>query len=123
MDANIIIVSIHVYCLGLSGVPSQNNQIGAILSWGPLFRVSLDMIINSHVQTEYANVLAFRLNSVTGYRMPSINVRKSTRSFKFASRVSEGEKRFAWPFELNKWYSIVMEQKEVSGKVRMLENI
>ena len=83
----------------------------------------MDMIINSHVQTEYANVLAFRLNSVTGYRIPSINVRKSTRSLKFASRVSEGEKRFAWPFELNKWYRIVMEQKEVSGKVRMLEKI
>ena len=50
-------------------------------------------------------------------------MRKSTRSLKFASRVSEGEKRFSWPFELNKWYRIVMEQKEVSGKVRMLEKI
>ena len=107
-------------CLGLSRVPSQKKQIDTITSWGPLFRVSLDLIVNSHVQAEYANILAFRLNSVTGYRMPSINVQKSTRSFKFATRVSEGEVRVTWPFELNKWYSIVMEQKKVSGKVRML---
>ena len=107
-------------CLGLSGVSSRNNQIDTIKSWGPLFRLSLDLFINNHTGKDWSNVLAFRLNSVTGYRIPSLDVGGSG-TFQFANRVSKGERRFSWPFELNKWYSIVMEQKKVSGKVRMLE--
>ena len=42
----------------------KNNEIGTIDSWGPLFRVSLDIIIHSHDEgvNKKLSVLTFQSN-------------------------------------------------------------
>ena len=42
----------------------KNKKIGTIDSWGPLFRISLDLIIHSHVEGT-SSVLGFKGNGGT----------------------------------------------------------
>ena len=86
----------------------KNNKIGTIESWGPLFRVSLDLIIHSRHQDEnyeWSSVLAFL------HAAPSIYIDTT-------SLVTTVDKKmFHSDIELNHWYNIVIEQKLFNGKV------
>ena len=86
----------------------KNNKIGTIESWGPLFRVSLDLIIHSRHQDEnyeWSSVLAFL------HAAPSIYIDTT-------SLVTTVDKKmFHSDIELNRWYNIVIEQKLFNGKV------
>ena len=91
----------------------KNNRIGTIESWGPLFRVSLDLIIHSRHQDEnyqWSSVLAFL------HAAPSIYIDTT-------SLVTTVDKKmFHSDIELNHWYNIVIEQKLFNGKVIELYN-
>ena len=86
----------------------KNNKIGTIESWGPLFRVSLDLIIHSRHQDEnyeWSSVLAFL------HAAPSIYIDTT-------SLVTTVDKKmFHSDIELNHWYNMVIEQKLFNGKV------
>ena len=43
----------------LAGDIKRNNEIGKIESLGPFFRISFDLIIRSHVEEKWSNVLLF----------------------------------------------------------------
>ena len=113
---------------GLSGVPNRNNLIGEIRSWGPLFRVSFDLNIKSF-DKGYSNIIAFKGNGARndqgndGDRIPKITLYGPNRFLEITNSVSGSghyiyitEKKFA----LDNWYNIEIEQKEVSGKVRIV---
>ena len=86
----------------------KNNKIGTIDRWGPLFRVSLDLIIHSRHQDDnydWSSVLTF-LSAA-----PSIYLNKTG----LVNIVDN--KRFNFNIELNHWYNIIIEQKSLNGKV------
>ena len=90
----------------------ENKQIGTIDSWGPFFRVSFDLIIHSFVKGKgkqgWSSVLAFN-------KKPSVDLNKNgelriffqQRKYNFISNV-----------DLNRWYTISIEQKPNNKKVR-----
>ena len=114
--------------LGLSGDVKKNTEIGTIPSWGPQFRVSFDLKINSHVSGNrggWSSVISFkkdggaRNNGELGDRIPAIFLNKKG-ILHFSSSVnSNGNHVFIFnPIELNRWYSITIEQIPENGKVR-----
>ena len=109
--------------LGLSGVVQRNNEIGTIRFWGPAFRVSFDLKINSHVsgtESGWASVLSFKGN---GGRIKGRNLEARIPTMFLNNKGSlhftnPGQKKMALQMTLNKWYSVVVEQRAVAGKVR-----
>ena len=86
----------------------KNNKIETIESWGPLFHVSLDLIIHSRHQDDkydWSSVLTFL------HAAPSIYLDKTS------LLTTVDNKIFNFKIELNHWYNIVIEQKSVNGKV------
>ena len=86
----------------------KNNKIETIESWGPLFHVSLDLIIHSRHQDDkydWSSVLTFL------HAAPSIYLDKTS------LLTTVDNKIFHFKIELNHWYNIVIEQKSVNGKV------
>ena len=117
--------------LGLSGDVKRSTQIGpTIANWGPLFRVSLDLKMNSLVRVGgwgWSNVLVFKGNGASknsgrnGDRIPGIWMHQSLRYGLLFTNSVNGNANFYfnnYSVKLNKWYNIVIEQKEVKGKVR-----
>ena len=106
----------------------QNNKIGTIESWGPLFRVSLDLIIHSIPQNLHYSVLAFETNKTShcnncehGGRIPAIFVdKRGAQVFLFiANSVNDNkDQSFEHYINLNTWYNIIIEQKLVEKKLR-----
>ena len=98
----------------------KNNEIGAIASWGPLFRVSFDLKINK-LGSNWGSILIFKANDgdccSVGDRIPMIMVNNNGH-IAIASAVSgNGNYYFYHKVQLNKWYKIVIEQKTIHGKV------
>ena len=86
----------------------KNNKIETIESWGPLFHVSLDLIIHSRHQDDkydWSSVLTFL------HAAPSIYLDKTS------LLTTVDNKIFNFKIELNHWYNIVIEQKSLNGKV------
>ena len=103
----------------------RNNQIGTIDSWGPLYRISMEMIIHSHVQDDWSNVISFKGNGETsnyetvGDRIPAIVVSKDKSALRITNTVNgNANHHFYIKIELNHWYNIVIEQKLQNKKVR-----
>ena len=97
----------------------ENNQIGTITSWGPLFRVSLDLIIyKSTGLTD--SILSFRSgienHGKHGNRCPAIFLKN--RQLLFRSSVSSFD-NYAYNvnIELDKWMKITIEQTKKDKKV------
>ena len=121
-----------MFMLGLSGDVKRNTEIETIPTWGPLFRVSFDLKINSQVSSNngWASVLSFKGNegatdrSKYGDRIPAIFLHKKG-FLHFTSGVN-GNRNHAFNFnsiKLNKWYSITIQQTLEKGKVgRMKRN-
>ena len=106
----------------------KNNEIGTINSWGPLFRISLDLMIHSYVEGKWLNVLTFK--GFKGNGIPKINEERifdillmkpteTTNGFLvFDDRytnITFNDRYFE--ISLKTWYNIIIEQK--NRKVRL----
>ena len=113
----------------LSGVAKWRNQLGTIESWGPHFRISFEMIIKSFSTKGHpgpmTNILEFYNHK---YRRPKyfgiLSVSLETKAFflQFSNHVN-GNGKYSYVYrkpELNKWYKIIIEQKPINGKVRIV---
>ena len=95
----------------------RNKEIGTIDSWGPLFRISLDLMIHSYEfeygQDPWFSVLTFKGNGGSsnnakfGDRIPGIFVRKDGYLRFGTTTITD----FDTPINLNTWYNIQIEQK------------
>ena len=105
----------------------KNHQLATIDDWGPLFKISFDLIIYSkvfHGQSQYSSVLAFRGNGAVndwvkyGDGAPAILYKRKTGELHFTNAVS-GNRNFAIDhhIELNELYHIEIVQEEKDGKV------
>ena len=112
---------------GHAGDIEENKEIGTIDSWGPLFRVSFDLIIHSYVRGKgrkgWTTVFSFKGNGGKrhcckhGDRVPEIALDKNG-GLRISNSVSGNAKySFISKVGLNKWYSIIIEQKSNHGKV------
>ena len=110
--------------LGVSGDTKRNTEIGTIASWGPWFRVSFELMINSLVRGGrwgWSNVLVFkgkgRRNDI-----PGVWVHRDARYGLLFTNYVNGKRNYYFnnliKIKLKKWYKIVIEQKSVNGKVR-----
>ena len=101
---------------------ARNNLLGTIDSWGPLFRVSLDLKIHSTSPGIWTTVLAFKANGGEsnagqyGDRAPMIAYKNSTIRFVNSVNGNAGHGNVE-KIELGKWYHIEIEQKMNNGKV------
>ena len=97
----------------------KNKEIGTIDSWGPFFRVSFDLIIQSFGRDEWSSLLAFRGNGAicddckTGDRVPALFLHNRDGIIELSNSVNS----FHFDVELNHWYNIIIEQKSVNRKV------
>ena len=113
-----------------AGDIKRNNEIGTIDSWGPLFRVSFDLIIHSYVEGKgkqgWSSVLAFKGNGGKshccnhGDRVPDIALNKNGK-LRVSNSVSGNKKyQVLSSVDLNKWYNITVEQKKDNEKVKKI---
>ena len=116
---------------GLSGDVIRNNVIGTINSWGPLFRISFDLLFFSLPKgfSQYG-ILSFKGNGGTtkccniGDRVPHITY--NTRDGKdnllhFSSAIGSNGNSYTninFNAEIDRMYSLVVEQKSVNNKAR-----
>ena len=113
--------------IGRTGVIKKNTVIGTIPSWGPQFRVSFDMKINSYQKTDWTSILDFKGNGGTrekgkhGDRIPTVLHEKKNKELIFCSSVNGNENyHIKYKVDLKKWYNIIIEQISIDGKVRMI---
>ena len=110
-----------------SGDIKKNHEIGTVDSWGPIFRISFDLIIHSFVKGKgkqgWSSVLAFKGNGGKshccnhGDRIPDIALNKNGK-LRFSNSVSGNKKyQFIFNVALNKWYNIIVEQTRTDEKV------
>ena len=114
--------------VGLSGDVKRNPEIGTISSWGPQYRVSFDLKINSHVVGNsggWSVIIDFKSdgarsdNRKIGDRIPSLFINRK-RFLHFTTAIN-GIRNYAFDFhsiDVNKWYSITIQQKKENGKVK-----
>ena len=110
---------------GLAGVLKRNTEIGKIVSWGPQFRISFDLKINSFVSGNRAgwnSVIAFKTDGGAsdrkiGDRIPAIFYNR--RGYLHFTNALNGNINhvFDFKFKLKKWYSITIEQTWENEKV------
>ena len=113
------------------GVPSmtvkRNKLIGAIYFWGPLFRVSLDLIIFSFT-SDWSNILAFKGNGGNndccdnGDRVPLVNAGEGG-LLQFSHSINgTGNYWTNTNLTANTWYNVVIQQVERNNKARQNYN-
>ena len=108
---------------GHSGEIKRDNHIDTIDSWGPYFKLALDLMINSKVYSSWSNILAFR-GKLNEYDDNTLAIfYNSNGHLHFINSVSGNsnysvEKRV----DLNRWYHIEIEQKRKDGKVLYIIN-
>ena len=108
------------------GVVGENKLLGTIDSWGPLYRVSLDLIVHSHSNTTYSSVLSFKGNGAStdndnyGDRIPIIQVGNNGYLYLISSVNGDNSYIVKTEIDLNNWYNIIIEQKLINRKVQHL---
>jgi len=118
------------YCAGVchkdafQGNVRYNQEVGTIATWGPLFRVTLDLVIHSTLSFGLTNILAFKgafgANDCTEYgdRNPAIIFDNKNQNLHFYySSQSCGTKHSSIKVEIGHWNHIEIEQIEFHGKV------
>ena len=103
----------------------ENFQLATIDEWGPLFRISFDLIIYSmNINSEFSSVLAFKGNggvdndSLYGSRAPAIFYNNLLGELAFTSSVSGNPNfDFRYEIELNRLYHIDIVQEVQDGQV------
>ena len=118
---NLLWENFHVdHSFNIGAKIQDNKQIGTIDSWGPFFRVSVDLIIHSLDQdSQWSSVFSILHGSGTENKIevPSIYL-GSDGVFLFKNNVRNEKHWFKWyNVELNHWYNIVIEQKSIIRKV------
>ena len=99
-------------------VKTDKRKIGTINgSWGPIFRVSLDLIIHSHSKGGGRAGLSDVLSFIgSGGRIPRIRVNDYIHIILYYKGMKPLRKRFK--YEMKTWYNIIIEQKKHNSKVR-----
>ena len=114
--------------LGLHGNIQKNKEIGEIENWGPLFRISFDLVFHSKPTVyKYYSILAFKGYSGrsdccnVGDRAPTIFYHPTESDLlTIATAIGDNGNHFnefEVSLEINKKYNFVIEQKFVNGKV------
>ena len=109
--------------LSYSGKLKKNNLLATIDSWGPYFKLSLDLKIHSKVYPGWSSILSFKGNGGLedwkkyGDRAPAILYNKNGQ-LHFTNAVS-GNLNYVFDkkVDLGKWYHIEIEQNWKNGKV------
>ena len=101
----------------------KNNLLETIDSWGPLFKVTFDLMIHSKLSSSWSSILSFKGNGgLTDYvkygdRAPAIFYNKNG-YLHFTNAVSGNiNYYFDKKVDLGKWYHIDVEQNVKDGKV------
>ena len=98
----------------------KNNQIGTIASWGPTFRVAVDIIVHSAGSGD-SSILRFTSTShqccKMGDRLPGIFF-YSKGYLHITSAVNKNANYYVnYNIDLKKWYHIEIAQTKMNGKV------
>ena len=113
------------YCLniGQSGYIQQNFELDTLEEWGPLFRISFDLMIYYKVNHDWSSVFAFKGNRGEGNfdkygdRIPAIFYHQEG-YLHFTNAVSGYTNyQINYGIELGKWYHIDILQSQMDGKV------
>ena len=104
----------------------KNNQIGTVASWGPTFRVAVDIIVHSAV-AGWSNILRFTSTSGNmghmGDRIPVINYYSKGGYLEFTSAVDKNAHyKVFYNIDLKKRYHIEIAQAKINGKVSEINN-
>ena len=112
--------------IGPSGDVKRNTEIETIPTWGPLFRVSFDLKINSLKSGNkggWSSVISFKGNEGKkdlgnhGDRIPAVFMNKNGR-LHFRSSVSGNTNhKLSSAVQLKKWLRVVIEQNLSNEKV------
>ena len=105
----------------------KNNQIGTIASWGPTFRVAVDIFIHSYGPYGWQNILRFtntnhKINQM-GDTIPAIFYHSRYSFLTIASPVDiDANKAPAFTIDKEKWYHIEIAQTKWDGEVSEIHN-
>ena len=98
----------------------KNQEIGTIASWGPTFRVAVDIIVHSAVPG-WSSIFRFTStpdsDRVMGRRIPAIFY--NSKGFLHITSGVDNNANYAVNFniDLKKWYHIEIAQTKKNGKV------
>ena len=112
-------VSCYLVFLGMK--VKRNNQIGTVASWGPTFRVAVDIIVHSAV-AGWSSILRFTSTSHNccnlGDRLPIIHYHSKGYLHITSAVNKNGNYYVNYNIDLKKWYHIEIAQTKMDGKVR-----
>ena len=116
-------VSCYLVFLGMK--VKRNNQVGTVASWGPTFRVAVDIIVHS-AGSGWGSILRFTSTSHDrdhmGDRIPAIFYH-STGYLHIVSAVDKNANyEVNYTIDLKKWYHIEIAQTKMNGKVSEIYN-
>ena len=131
-----------LFLSGLSGRVKKNHQIGTIWNWGPQFRVSFDLRINSHVLGDpvwgWSEILVFSATEeskgstgnllhkkMKGDRIPAIFIHRDHSPWgMYISNLVNAHRDYHFrytKYKENKWHRFEISQlREGDGKVRIV---
>ena len=111
---------------GLQGEVESNRIVGSIETWGPQYRIRLDLNIRSLSPGNkgWSSILRFNRKGAgnlgtDGERIPNIEFYHGAGGRLI--KVHNGQMGYfnKIPVETNKWYNIQLEQKMANGKVQI----
>ena len=113
------------YLIFLVTKVKRNNQIGTVASWGPTFRVAVDIIVYS-AGSGPTSILRFTSTShdccKMGDRLPAI-IYNSEGYLHLTSAVNKNPNYYVnFNIDFKKWYHIEIAQTKMSGKVCEINN-
>ena len=103
----------------------KNQEIGTIASWGPTFRVAVDIIVHS-AGSGATSILRFTSTShdccKMGDRLPAI-IYNSEGYLHLTSAVNKNPNYYVnFNIDFKKWYHIEIAQTKMNGKVSEIYN-
>ena len=113
------------YLVFLGTKVKRNNQVGTVASWGPTFRVAVDIIVHS-AGSGYTSILRFTSTNNNccklGDRLPIIHYH-SKGYLHITSAVNKNANYYVnFNIDLKKWYHIEIAQTKMNGKVSEINN-
>ena len=108
------------YLVFLGTKVKRNNQVGTVASWGPTFRVAVDIIVHS-AGSGPTSILRFTSTShdccKMGDRLPAI-IYNSEGYLHLTSAVNKNPNYYVnFNIDFKKWYHIEIAQTKKNGKV------
>ena len=113
------------YLVFLGTKVKRNNQVGTVASWGPTFRVAVDIIVYS-AGSGPTSILRFTSTShdccKMGDRLPAI-IYNSEGYLHLTSAVNKNPNYYVnFNIDFKKWYHIEIAQTKMNGKVSEMHN-